>query len=371
MIIGIDASRALTARRTGTERYSLELINALLDLDSSHTIRLYAPRTPPIDLFRKNAEIVELPGKRLWTHTKLGPHTRKYPPDVLFVPSHVLPIVGPRHTVVTVHDLGYEYYPKAHAYKELHYLRWSTKRHTRVATRIITDSNATKNDLVTLYGADPDRIRVVYLAPDPTLKPVKDKIKLSLGAAQFGIPGYAVYLLHIGTIHPRKNLDRLVEAFALLRDRLPEKKLHLVLAGGMGHEGHRLRKKVQDMNLEEHVRFTGYVMAHQVATLYSGAAAYVLPSLFEGFGLPVLEAQACETPLVCSNSSSLPEIAGEGALYFDPTDVKAMADAVEKVLTDEPMRQELIAKGRENLKRFSWQKTAKETLRILEEAAKT
>lgn len=369
MIIGIDASRALTARRTGTERYSLELINALLELNSGHTIRLYMPRIPPIDLFRKNAEIVVLPGKRLWTHTKLGPHTRKHPPDVLFVPSHVLPIAGPRHTVVTVHDLGYEYYPKAHSYKDLHYLRWSTKRHTRDATRIIADSKATKNDLISLYGADPERIRVVYLAPDPTLKPVKDKIKLSLGAAQFGIPGYASYLLHIGTIHPRKNLDRLLEAFAMLRHRLPEKKLHLVLAGGMGHEGHRLRQKVKNMKLEEHVRFTGYVMAHQIATLYSGAAAYVLPSLFEGFGLPALEAQACETPLVCSNSSSLPEIAGEGAIYFPPDNTESMAKAIEAVLTNDSLRQELIDKGRQNLKRFSWQKSAEDTLRILEEAA--
>lgn len=369
MIIGIDASRALVARRTGTERYSLELINALLDLNTEHTIRLYVPRKPPIGLFRDNAEVVILPGKRLWTHTKLGPHTRRHPPDVLFVPSHVLPIVGPKNTVVTVHDLGYEYFPEAHPANELRYLRWSTKRHARVATRIIADSYATKKDLVQLYGADPDRIRVVYLAPDPALKPVRDPIKLSLTLAQFGIPGYARYLLHVGAMRPRKNLDRLIDAFALVRQRRPELKLHLMLVGDMASEGHRLREKAKAMGLLEFIRFPGFILPHQIATIYSAAAAYVLPSLFEGFGLPALEAQACETPLVCSNSSSLPEIAGAGAVYFNPLDVEDMADAIERVLVDEALRQELISKGRENLNRFSWQKAAQETLSVLEEAA--
>ncbi len=368
MIIGIDASRALTARRTGTERYSLELINALLDLPGGHEIRLYVPRHPPIDLFRDNAQVMILPGKRLWTHAKLGPHTRKHPPDVLFVPSHVLPVIGPRRTVVTVHDLGYEYYPQAHSGRELRYLRWSTRRHARIATRIIADSHATKNDLVQLYGADPDRIRVVYLAPDPNLKPITDKIKLSLTTAQFGIPGYARYLLHVGSMRPRKNLDRLVEAFALVRQRQPEMKLHLVLAGDIASGGRALRAKVKEMGLLDFVRFPGFVLPHQIAALYSAAAAYVLPSLFEGFGLPALEAQACDTPLVCSNSSSLPEVAGEGALYFDPHSIEEMADAIEKVLVDEDLRQELIVKGRENLQRFSWQKSARETLAVLEEA---
>jgi len=369
MIIGIDASRALVARRTGTERYSLELINALLDLNTEHTIRLYVPRKPPIGLFRDNAEVVILPGKRLWTHTKLGPHTRRHPPDVLFVPSHVLPIVGPKNTVVTVHDLGYEYFPEAHPANELRYLRWSTKRHARVATRIIADSYATKKDLVQLYGADPDRIRVVYLAADPALKPVRDPIKLSLTLAQFGIPGYARYLLHVGAMRPRKNLDRLIDAFALVRQRRPELKLHLMLVGDMASEGHRLREKAKAMGLLEFIRFPGFILPHQIATIYSAAAAYVLPSLFEGFGLPALEAQACETPLVCSNSSSLPEIAGAGAVYFNPLDVEDMADAIERVLVDEALRQELISKGRENLNRFSWQKAAQETLSVLEEAA--
>ena len=370
MFIGIDASRALRARRTGTERYSLELINALLDLDSGHQFRLYVPAPPPQKLFRGNADIAVLAGRRLWTHAKLGPYTRSHPPDVLFVPAHVLPVVGPRKTVVTVHDLGYEHFPQAHPWRQKQYLRWSTRRHVRVSTQVIADSQATKDDLISFYGADSDRIHVVHLAPDPDLKREPDPSRIANVRASYGIPPDAEYILHIGTIHPRKNLNRLVDAFSLLRQRLPERKLHLVLAGGMGFEGDALQHKVADMGLAAHIRFTGYARVHDIPTLYSGAACYTLPSLNEGFGFPALEAQTCETPLVCARTSSLPEVAGDGALYFDPFDVEDMADAIERVLVEPDLRSELVKKGRENVKRFSWKKTARETLRVLELAAK-
>ena len=370
MLIGIDASRALRARRTGTERYSLELINALLDLDSGCRFRLYVPAPPPQHLFRANADIVVLPGQRMWTHAKLGPHTRTHPPDVLFVPAHVLPIVGPQKTVVTVHDLGYEHFPEAHPWRQRQYLRWSTRRHVRVSTQVIADSQATKDDLISFYGAEPDRIHVVHLAPDPDLKPESDPIRIAHVRDSYGIPPQAEYILHIGTIHPRKNLSRLVQAFALLRQRLPERELHLVLAGGMGFEGDALRRQVKVMGLDAHVRFTGYARVHDIPALYTGAACYALPSLNEGFGFPALEAQICGTPLACARSSSLPEVAGDGAIYFDPFDVEEMAEVIGRVLAEPELRSELIEKGRANVKRFSWQKTAIETFQVLELATK-
>lgn len=369
MIIGIDASRALRAQRTGTERYSLALINALLGLGSAHSFRLYLPARPQFDLFRANAELVVLRGQRLWTHGRLGPHTKRHPPDVLFVPAHVLPLFGPPHTVVTVHDLGYEHFPQAHNWRQRWYLRWSTKRHTRLATRIIADSQATKDDLVALYGANPDRIHVVHLAADPDLQREEDEGRIQHVRRSYGIPSGAEYILHVGTIHPRKNLDRLVEAFSLLHRRLPGRKLHLVLAGGMGYSGETVRQQVKHLGLENHVRFTGFVRVHDLPALYTGAACYALPSLYEGFGFPALEAQACGTPLVCAGTSSLPEVAGEGALYFDPMAVDEMAGALQRVLTEPDLAAMLATKGRANLERFSWQKTARETLRVLEMAA--
>jgi len=369
MLIGIDASRALRARRTGTERYSLDLINALLDLDSGCQFRLYVPAPPPQNLFRSNAEIIVLPGQRMWTHVKLGPHALSNPPDVLFVPAHVLPMIGPRNVVVTVHDLGYEHFPEAHPWRQRQYLRWSTRRHARISTQVIADSQATKDDLISFYDADPNRIHVVHLAPDPELQPETDATRLAYVRDSYGIPADAEYILHIGTIHPRKNLDRLVDAFALLRQRLPEHMLHLVLAGGKGFGGDDLLRKVREMGLESKIRFTGYARVHDLPALYSGAACYALPSLNEGFGFPALEAQACETPLVCAHTSSLPEIAGEGALYFDPLNVEEIASAIGRVLVETKLRSQLMRNGLTNIKRFSWEKTARETLKVLEMTA--
>jgi glycosyltransferase involved in cell wall biosynthesis len=270
---------------------------------------------------------------------------------------------------VTVHDLGYEHFPQAHPWRQRQYLRWSTRRHARLASHIIADSQATKDDLIRFYNADPTRIHVVYLAPDPSLQPEENEGWVQYVRASYGIPGYAEYILHIGTIHPRKNLTRLVEAFARVRQQLPERKLHLVLVGGMGHEGHKLRHKVQEMGLAPYVRFTGYARVHDIPSLYTGAACYVLPSLNEGFGFPALEAQICGVPLLCARSSSLPEVAGEGALYFDPLSVDELAAALRRLLVEPELRAELVAKGRENVQRFSWRKTARQTLEVLEMAA--
>jgi glycosyltransferase involved in cell wall biosynthesis len=371
MIIGIDASRALRASRTGTERYNLELINALLDLNSGHHFRLYTPTPAPPSLFRAGAELVVLPGSRLWTHSKLGPCTRTHPPDVLFVPAHVLPLIGPPETVVTVHDLGYEHFPQAHPWRQRQYLRWSTRRHVRMSTQVIADSNATKADLISFYNADPDRIHVIHLAPDPNLRPESNPARIAYVRDSYGIPADAEYILHIGTIHPRKNLSRLVEAFGLLRQRMPNREVHMVLAGGSGYGSGTVRAKVRELGLMEHVRFIGYARMHDIPALYTGATLYALPSLNEGFGFPALEAQTCGTPLICARTSSLPEVAGEGALYFDPLDIEEITNAMQRLMAAPELCSELIKKGRKNLKRFSWQKTAQETLQVLESAAKT
>lgn len=374
MIIGLDASRALRAKRTGTERYSLELINALLALESGHDIRLYVPSPPANrDLFHKQARFTVVPGRRLWTHAHLGPYLRRHPPDVLFVPAHVLPVSGPDArrlpTVVTVHDLGYEHFPAAHPWRQRAYLRWSTRRHARIASRIIADSQATKEDLVRLYGADPDRIHVVHLAPDPSLKPERDPARIARALGSYGLPDGAEYILHIGTLQPRKNLARLIEAFALVRQRLPDRPLYLVLAGSPGFDSQSLYEMPAAYGIEPFVRFTGFARVHDIPALYAAAACYAFPSLCEGFGFPALEAQACDTPLVCAAASSLPEVAGDGALYFEPLDVSALAAALTRVLTEPELRAGLIANGRANLTRFSWAKTAAETLAVLELAA--
>lgn len=358
MVIGIDASRAVSPHPTGTETYSRQLIQALLHLPSPYQFRLYF-RTPPEGEWTAGAEVRIIPFPRLWTHFRLSLEMAFQPPDLLFVPAHVLPALRPRRTLVTVHDLGYRYFPRAHPLFQRLYLDFSTRWNVRVATHILADSEATRRDLIRIYQAPPDRITVAYPGYDETLRPVLDSETLAAVRARYGISGD--YFLYLGTLQPRKNLHRLIQAFARLRTRAV-----LVLAGRPGWLYSDLFALVRRLGLEGRVLFPGYVRSEDRAALLSGAVAFVFPSLYEGFGLPVLEAQACGCPVVCSNASSLPEVAGDGALMVPPEDVGALADAMARVEADADLRAHLVERGFANLRRFSWEACARIILRVME-----
>ena len=373
MLIGIDASRATAARRTGTETYSLRLIRALLVQGKGHHFRLYFNQAPAPGLFSGGADRRVMPFPRLWTHLRLSREMQSAPPDVLFVPSHVLPVVHPRRCVVTVHDLGYHYYPEAHTLFQNAYLRWSTRYNARTATRVLADSDATRKDLLRYYGIPAERIVVVYPGRDETLTPVKDPQTLNAVHARYGLN--APYFLYVGTLHPRKNLVRLVNAFADLASAKRatsestdgRANTKLVLAGQKGWLYEEIFAQVRRLGLENRVMFTGYVPDADLPGLLSGALAFVFPSLYEGFGLPVLEAMACGTPVICSNVSSLPEVGGDAALQIDPLDTEALAEAMHQVLTDEGLRTMLVERGHEQVQRFSWQRCASQVLQVLED----
>jgi glycosyltransferase involved in cell wall biosynthesis len=372
VLIGIDASRALVAQRTGTEAYSLHLVRALLSEPTSHRFRLYLNAAPPDGLFPANSrcELRVIPFPRLWTHLRLSAEMLHDPLDVLFVPSHVLPLVHPRRSVVTVHDLGHRYYPEAHTATQRRYLEWSTRYHVRSAAHLVADSEATKADLVWLYGAASDRVTVSYLGVDPALRPIRDPDLLLRVRRRYDIEG--PYLLYVGTLQPRKNLARLVEAFAaLVRREAIDPDLKLVLAGKRGWMSEGILAKVGEAGIAGRVHLTGYVDEADLAALYSGAELFVVPSLYEGFCLPVLEAMACGTPVACSNTSSLPEVAGDAALTFDPHDVKDMATAMGRLLADEDLRSALVARGRERCVQFTWGACARRVIGVLEQAAGT
>jgi glycosyltransferase involved in cell wall biosynthesis len=369
MLIGIDASRATVAQRTGTEGYSLHIIRGLIEQGREHCFRLYFRDVPPPSLFpaRDNVEVRIIRQRRLWTHLGLGPTVRREPPDVLFVPAHVIPWPGTGHvpSVVTAHDLGYLHFPDKHPIFEWLYLNWSTRHSTRVAQRVIAVSKATAHDLTTLNGVPPSKIRVIYSGIDETLKPVKDPAVIEALRRRLGIPG--PYILHVGSIQPRKNLSRLVEAFAQIQDCVEG--LCLVLAGRQGWGYRKLLGRIRRLGLAERVILPGYIPDEDMATLYSGALAYAFPSLYEGFGFPVLEAMVCGTPVVCANSSSLPELAGDAALTVAPTDTEGLAFALRRLLTDERLRRELVERGFEWAGQFTWHCSAQATLRVLLEAA--
>jgi glycosyltransferase involved in cell wall biosynthesis len=369
MLIGIDASRATVTQRTGTEGYSLHIIRGLIKQGSKHRIRLYFRDTPPQELFPtgERVEVCVINRVRMWTHLGLGPTARRDPPDVLFVPAHVVPWPGTGRVpaVFTAHDLGYLHYPDKHPLPQRLYLAWSTRHSANVARRVIAVSKATAHDLVALNGIPREKIRVVYSGVDDLLAPVADPGRIDALRARLGIPG--PYILHVGSIQPRKNLVRLVEAFRLVMEDIPD--LTLVLAGRLGWDYQPLLSRIGQPGLAGRVILAGFVPDEDLPILYSGAAVYAFPSLYEGFGFPALEAMACGTPVICSNTSSLPELVGDAALTFPPTDVTALADALRRVLTDASLRSRLIARGFERGSHFTWEAAAQATLDVLLEAA--
>ena len=370
MKIGIDASRAALAHRTGTETYSLELIKALAQMASpQRRLRLYTPHPPPAAGWPDSPHVETrlIPWPRLWTHIRLAAELRQHPPDVLFVPAHVLPLYCPVPAVVTVHDLGYLHYPEAHRPFDRRYLHWTTRRHSRVAHRIIADSLATRQDLVDFYGADPARIRVVYLGRDENLARVTDTKTIAQAKAGYHIQGD--YLLYLGTLHPRKNLARLIEAFHTATGTLQNEDLKLVIAGKRGWLYDDIFAQVRRLSLTDRVIFPGYVAEAVKPALLSGALAYVFPSLYEGFGLPVLEAMACGVPVLTGNGSSLPEVAGQAALLVDPHSADDIAAGLVKLITNADLRRRLVEQGYRQIEAFSWQKAAAEVLAVLESAA--
>jgi len=364
MLVGIDASRAVADRPTGTETYSRRLIQGFLSGDSGHRFRLYFRGPPPDGLFR-GSELRVLPFPRLWTHLRLSWEMARHPPQVLFVPAHVIPLIHPCPTLVTVHDLGYLLYPEAHPLRQRVYLDLSTRWNAHTATHLLADSDATRTDLVGHYGVPADKTTVAYPGIDESLQPVGETAAIRAAKARYGITGD--YLLYLGTLQPRKNLVRLVEAFAGFAAKGPPSPVRLVLAGKRGWLDDDLVKVVERERLGDRVLFPGYIADEDKAALLSGALAFVFPSLYEGFGLPVLEAQACGCPVITSITSSLPEVAGDGALLVDPEDTVAIAAAIGRLATDPELCQRLVELGFANARRFSWQSCVETVLGVLDQ----
>ncbi len=367
MLIGIDASRAALAQRTGTENYALYLIRAMIAQGRAHRFRLYFNQRPASDLFVQSEQVEwrVIPFPRLWTHARLAWDVWRDPPDVLFVPSHVLPLVHPRRCVATVHDLGYLHYPQMHTPAARWYLDWSTRFNARVARRIIADSQATRDDLIHFYHTPADKIVVAYPAGVEDYAPVVDPQTLDRIRERYHTG--RDYFLYVGTLQPRKNLETLIRAFSRLvaQGSLPTS-VKLVLVGKRGWYYESLAELVRATALEERIVFTGYAPAKDLPALLSGAIAYVLPSWYEGFGLPVLEAMACQTPVICSNVSSLPEVAGDAALLFDPHSIEELAGMMRRLYKDEALRRELVRRGSGQVSRFSWRQCARQVLDALE-----
>lgn len=360
MIIGIDGNEANIKNRVGSGQFAFEVIRSLLIIDKKNSYKIYLKERPLDDLPKENDRLNYLVfgPKRFWTQLALP--ARLFfgeKPDVFFSPSHYAPRLSPCPRVVTVFDLSFIFFPELFLKSDLYQLESWTHYSVTKASAIITISNASKKDIQRHYNISQEKIFVAHPGYDKKLfKPVKDKNLIERIKKKYRIEGD--YIFFLGTIQPRKNLVRLLEAVKDLRD------IKLVIAGKKGWLYDEFFKKVEDM--ESKVIVTDYVEEKDLPALFSGAKAFVLPSLYEGFGIPVLEAMACGCPVVISQTSSLPEVGGDAAIYVNPNSVDSITDGILKVLHfDESNHRSIVEKSIKQAHNFSWEKCARVILEVL------
>ena len=416
VLIMVPAQAVFKKERTGVEEYLFKLLDAwsVLELkDIQFRIYLkYEVKNLPLFLKKDFFEIKVIRLPWLWTVGRLSlemikiifqrkfsaSFRRNFSEAVLFAPTNVMPLIHPKHTIVTIHGLEYEYFPKYYSWFSRKYLRWSTRYATKHASRIIAVSENTKQDLVKLYGCPSEKIEVIWHG-------IEKKISNSqfLISNQFPISNFqflnSKYFLYLGRIELKKNVVGIIKAFEefkiknsppaprLRRARkfqIPNSKFKiqeykLVLAGGRGYGYESIKLKVQSSKFKEDIIFTGHIGGQNKWKLLKNAEALVFPSFYEGFGLPILEAQSVGVPVITSKGSSMEEITTlnreslivnresqkmRSALLVDPNKPEEIADAMSNIINNQQLRKELIRLGYENVKRFSWEKTARKTLQI-------
>ena len=359
--IAIDASRAGPSARTGTEWYSFELLRALIGLDDRPPLTLYHRLNPDPALDGPRVHHRLIQQRRLWTHIGLSRAMRRDKPPALLVPSHVVPLVHPSASVVTIHDLGYLAEPDAHPGRTRRMLDLTSRWNARVARQIIAISGQTRDDLMNHYGTDPDKITVIHSGVDHARFRVLNDAVVREVTSRLRID--RPYIFFLSTVQPRKNLVRLIEAFEALSDP----GMLLVVAGASGWLSDAIEERIVRSSASGRIRRLGQVADDDVSALYNGASVFALPSLYEGFGMGVLEAMACGCPVVTSNRSSLPEVAGDAAILVDPLDVSSIRDGIAQAVTPSE-RQRLVAAGLNRSRQFGWQHTASETLSVIQRA---
>lgn len=379
MRIGIDVTAAVT-QGGGIGRYTRELVHALVSIDEENAYRFFSARQPsvlpvpnpipsaPNTQFR-SAPFNERWLYRLWYRLRLPLPVQWLTGrlDLFHSPDFVLPPVSGRiPTLLTVHDLSFIHYPGTFPQKLVTYLNQVVPRSIKRAAHVLADSQATKDDLLGIWQVAPEKITVLYSGVSSTFQPVTDASKLAAVREKYNL-GEAPYTLSVGTIQPRKNYQMLIRAFAPVAANWPH---NLVIAGGKGWLYQDMMAEAARQRLENRVRFLGFVDDADLPALYSAATLFVFPSLYEGFGLPLLEAMACGVPVITSNTSSLPEVAGklaggqEPAVLLSPHEQGAWTEAINQLLADSGRRAQLVAAGFQQVRRFTWARAARRLLEI-------
>jgi len=282
--------------------------------------------------------------------------------DIYHSPYYLMPYCPGVPTVLTVYDLIPLLFPRIVSLQARLLFRWTMSLALRTASRVLAISQTTRRDLLSHYRLSPQTVTVIPLAADPVFRPAPPA-EVERIRRKHALP--KDYVLYLGINKPHKNLVRLIDAFSRITHHAP--RITLVIAGAWDSRYPEPRQRVTTLGLEDVVRFLGPVAEADLPALYSGATLFVFPSEYEGFGLPVLEAMACGSPVACSNTSSLPEVAGDAALYFDPADLGAIASALNQALIDSRLRLDLQRRGLARASEFSWERTARETLQVYRE----
>ena len=359
MVIGIEAERANNPQKTGVEHYAKQLILHLAQIDKANSYVLYL-RTKPENWFLSlpsNFKVKVIPFPIFWTQLRISWEMFLRPVDVLFIPASALPIIHPKKSVVTIHDLAWKYFPDSFTSFMRNFLEWSTGFAVKRASAIIAVSQSTKNDLVKFCKVDAAKVFVIHHGFGEASR-ADDNLSQSLKSI---LPQQ--YVLFLSTLQPRKNLEKLIDAFRVLKSQntgLPHK---LVVAGRPGWKFESILEKIKQ-NADIAV-YLNHVSDEDRFILLRRADMLVLPSFYEGFGMQILEAFDAGTPVATSNVSSMPEVAGEAAVYFNPSDVNDIAGALKMVLDDKSLADKLRQAGKNRLKDFAWEKCARETLGVL------
>lgn len=364
MRIGIDASRANLAHRTGTEWYAFHLTRAFFSsLRPADEVWLYVkePLRPEWGSLPSNVHVRVLrwPPRLLWTQLRLSWEMVWHRVDVLFVPAHTIPFISPRRTVTTLHDIGFMHDESLYGAVERNYHRFSAKLALRRCSKILTVSEYSKQDICATFQIDPVRVQVIpnAYAKDKFHRTVRENRPLLVEAKKrAGVR--QPYLMTIGRIEKKKNTLGLVQAFAILKHQEQFKNYQLLLVGSPGLGAEQVRAECEALGIRADVIQPGWLPEAVVPALMAGAEAFVLPSFFEGFGIPILEAMAVGTPVVCSNVTSLPEVAG-GAAELVSTAAQAIADGIAHVCANPVLAAELRQKGYQRAADFSWAASAK------------
>lgn len=363
MIIGIDGNEANVEKKVGISEYAYQLLLQFYKHPELQFL-IYLKHSPREDMpkARKGWKYIVVGPKKLWTQIGLPFYlfTHFPRPDIFFTPTHYAPRFSPVPTVISVMDVSYLHFPELFAKRDLYQLTSWTKYSVAHAKRVLTISNASRNDIIQGYQKDPKKVVVTYPGIKSESKDMNKELSKKELQEKFGID--KEYILFVGTLQPRKNISRLVEAFSHLK----KSSTQLVLVGKKGWLYEEILTAPQKFGVKEKVLFLEFVDNNDLPSLYTHALIFVLPSLYEGFGLPVIEAMKYGTPVITSNVSSLPEAGGDASLYINPESVEDITKAMQQLLDNSKLRAEMVKKGYEQVKKFSWEKTAKETLDILQ-----